>query len=383
MTEQANLAERAALSLIAADAEFFRDFFLDPRFEQVRSVAILALMPFVSAFTYESSEYIKRKDPAAVRALEPHRELLRASRLRLKLLDDNRKSFDEVLDNASELAAVSSGWMMEDHRGVLGPLKRLIQPDLGVFFAQDEVFCTTHVAFLNLGLSKEALAASSLSLDSLGPYLRDTSEDFGRYLALLLHKLDIGMDVPANAQGVPLPPVGFRDLKSKRLYGKIARRAAPNRIPVCLLLTAILSQVNTARLLVPSIAGRNEVAAFKVRFVSLFHAASSLQKLIDQDQDGSFLHPDAAQQIEAVLDGNPVRNILELRFLRNNLIHYDVHKRTASQLSADLPLFGLVEALTQGKSLAAVASDVEKGLSLVSDLLCGLLPEKLIPEATL
>ncbi len=383
MTKQANLAERAALSLIDADAEFFRDFVLGSRLEQIRDVAILALMPFVSAFTYESSEYIKRKDPAAVRALEPHRELLRASRLRLKLLDDNRKSLEEVLDNASELAAVSSGWMMEDHRGVLGPLKRLIQPDLGVFFAQDEVFCTTHVAFLNLGLSKEALAASSLSLDNLGPYLRDIYKVFGAYLALLLRKLNIGMDVSENAQGTPLPPPEFRDLKSKRLYGKIARRAATSRIPVCLLLTAILSQVNTARLLVPSIAGSNEVAVFKVRFVSLFHAASSLQKLIDQDQDDSFLHPDVAQQMGAVLDADSVRNVLELRFLRNNLVHYKVHKRTESQLSADLPLFGLVEALAQGKSLAAMASDVDLGLDLISEMLGNLLPEKLAPEATL
>lgn len=236
MSGRADLAEQTALSLIAADAEFFRDFFLGPRFEHIRSVAILALMPFLSAFIFESSEYIKRKDPAAVRALEPHRDLLRTSRLRFKLLDDNRKSFDEVLDNASDLAAVNSGWMMEDHRGLLGPLKRLIQPDLGVFFAQTEMFCTTHVAFLNLGLSKEALAASSLSLANLGPYLHDTSVDFGRYLAFLLHKLDMGTDVSDSARGVPLPPAGFQDLKSKRLYRTMARRTAPHRVPVCLLL---------------------------------------------------------------------------------------------------------------------------------------------------
>jgi hypothetical protein len=213
MREQADLAERAELALIAADARFVRDFVLGPRFEQIRGVAILALMPFISAFTYESSEYIKRKDPAMVRTLEPHRDLLRASLLRLKLLDDSRKSFDEVLDNASELAAVSSGWMTEDHRGLLGPLKRLIQPDLGIYFAQEEVFCTTHVAFLNLGLSKEALAASSLSLANLGPYLRDTSEDFGRYVALLLRKLGMSTEVsdsawcPYASDRIPRPQV--------------------------------------------------------------------------------------------------------------------------------------------------------------------------------
>jgi hypothetical protein len=288
--------------------------------------------------------------------------LLRASRLRLKLLDDNRKSFDEVLDNASELAAVNSGWMMEDHRGRFGPLKRMLQPDLGIYFAQDEVFCTTNVAFLNLGLSKEARAASSLSLTNLGPYLRDTSEDFGRYLALILQKLDVGKEVSDSPRDILLPPFGFRDLKSKRLYTEIARRAVPYRVPVCLLLTAILSQVNTARLLVPGIAEHNEIAAFKVRFASLFHAASSLHKLLDQDRGGPFLHPDAAGQFDAALRPDSVQNVLRNRFLRNNLVHYGVHKSTASQLTAELPLFGLVEALSEGRSLSTVANDVELGL---------------------
>lgn len=383
MSTQANLADRATSSLIAADAEFFRDFFLDPRFESVRDVGILALTPFLSAFVYESAEHISRNDPEAVRVLEPHRDLLRTSRLRLKLFDDNRRSFDEVLDNASDLAAVNSGWMMEYHRGLLGPLKRLIQPDLGVYFAQNEVFCTTHVAFLNMGLSREALAASSLSLTNLGPYLHDTSVDFGQYLAILLQKFGMSTDVSEGLHGVPLPPTEFRDLKSKRLYATIARRAAPHRVPVCLLLTAILSQVNTARLLVPSIAGQNEVAAFKIRFASLFHAASSLRKLLEQHRDSSFLQPDAARRMEATLDAAPIRNVAENRFLRNNLVHYRVHKDTASQLSADLPLFGLVEALAQGKSLSVVAGDVEVGLDHISEMLGDLLPEYLTPEGTL
>lgn len=383
MSNQVDLAERTALSLIAADAEFLRDFSLDPRLEQIRAVSILALMPFISAFTFESSEYIRRKDPKVVRALDPHRELLRSSRLRLKLLDDNQKSFDEVLESASELATVNSGWMMGDHRGLLGPLKRLIQPDLGVFFAQGEVFCTTHIALLNLGLSKESLAASSLSLENLGPYLRDTSEDYGRYLALLLDKLGVDARASDSACEAPLSPLGFRDFKSSRFYGAIARRAVPHRVPVCLLLTAILSQINTARLLVPGIAGRNEVAAFKVRFVSLFHAASSLQKLIDQDQSRSFLYPEAAQQIRAALDTEDIRRVLEFRFLRNNLVHYDVHKHTVPRLSPDLPMFGLVEALTRGKPLATVTSDVTSGLDRISRLLGGMLPENLAPAATL
>jgi hypothetical protein len=47
---QVKLALQVSLSLIAADAELFRDLVFGPRFEPIRSVAILALMPFLSAF---------------------------------------------------------------------------------------------------------------------------------------------------------------------------------------------------------------------------------------------------------------------------------------------------------------------------------------------
>ena len=90
-----------------------------------------------------------------------------------------------------------------------------------------------------------------------------------------------------------------------------------------------------------------------------------------------------ARHIGAALDADPVRNVFGNRYLRNNLVHYGVHKSTVPQLSANLPLFGLVEALTQGRSLASVANDVESGLDRVARVLGGMLPENLAPEAAL
>ena len=122
------------LSLIAADAKLFRDLALDPRFASVRPIAALALMPILSAFVYESARYIRRTD-AAARA-PPHKDMLLASRMRVKLTEDKYGSSAEVLENAEELSAINSGWSLEGHRGPLGPLKRLIQPDLGLLFME-------------------------------------------------------------------------------------------------------------------------------------------------------------------------------------------------------------------------------------------------------
>jgi len=73
--------------------------------------------------------------------------------------------------------------------------------------------------------------------------------------------------------------------------------------------------------------------------------------------------------------------------LRNHLFHYDLNettnKRIAPSLVPDLPLCGLVEAHTAGRSLADVAADVEVGLERVSEGFGSLLPQPLTPQGTL
>lgn len=383
MSFEADHANQVAMLLIAADLEFFRDYALSPRLEPIRPIAGLALMPFLSAFVSESATYLKQRDPEADCLLQPHRELLRTSRLRLKLLDDNRRSFAEILQDAHVLATINAGWFSSLHQGILGPVKRLRQPDLGVYFEQNEVVCTTHVALLNIGLTEKALSTSSLSLTTLGPFMRETTEDLGRPVGILLSSF--GITVPAfDIDPEPLPaPIRYRDLKSARFYPAMARRCTPRGHSVCILLSSILSQVNTARLVVPLIAGQNDVAAFKTRFVSLFHAASSLHSLLEQDHAGPFLHPDAQQLIGEALHAPTVQRVRESRDLRNNLVHYRVGRRAAARLSPDLPLFGLVEAHGPEKSLTSLTQDVELGLNCIADGLRALLPPSLTPTGTL
>ena len=186
------------MALIAADTKFFRDFVLDPYPEDFRTSAILALMPYLSAFAHESANYIERTDPAVARVLQPNKDMLFWSRTRLKLTEDKYKTPTEVLENVEELIGINSGWFLEDHRGIRRPL-RLIQPDVGLTFMNNEMIYTTHVAFLNLGLTKEALSDWSLTLDNLGPFLHDRSVNIGRYVKRLA-------DITVTAFAISLRP---------------------------------------------------------------------------------------------------------------------------------------------------------------------------------
>jgi hypothetical protein len=383
MNQPPQLSEQAALSLIAADLQFYRTLFLSPRLEAMRSIASLALLPFLSAFVYESAEYLKRTTPDVDLLLQPHRELLRASRLRLKLLDDNRRSFDDALQHAADLAAVNSGWFRTMHGGKLGPIRNLIQPDLGVYFVGDDVVCTTHVAFLNLGLSKSALAASTLSLETIGPHMHGIAIDLGGYMALLM--ISLGFDVAAAEiePESPGPTLWYRDLMSGRFYDSMARTVAPSRTPICLLLTSVLSQINTVRLVVPGVAGCNTIAAFKIGFVALYHAVFSLQTLMDEDNNDPFLTPEARQRLCGVLRAPHIQRVRASRDLRNCLVHYGVAKATAPRITAELPLFGLVEAHVPGQSLSSLKRDVDIGLNHLAGTLKAMLPRSLTPAQVL
>jgi hypothetical protein len=382
---QPNLAERAALSLIAADARLFLDLVYSPRLEPIRPTAILMLMPFSSAFLYESIGYLKRGNPEALPELRPHRELLRASRMRMKLLDGDPRTLETILTEADESVAIVKDMFMRDHRGVLGLLNRLRQKDVGIHFVRKEIVGTIHAGLLNTGVSNRIL--SGLSLDTLGVFLRDSAVDFGKEACQLLDDLGIFDElaikarVPEDGSEPPLSPPEHLDLKSEHFYGAMARPTATDRNGIGVLLTWILSQVNTARVLVPLVAGDNEVAAFKVKFVTLFHAATSLQWLLGKHLGhGRFLRADAEEQIRDMLGARAVRSVRKKEALRHNLVHYGVEECYAPRLSSSLPLFGLVEALTSGQSLAAVAEDVRLGLDGVSEGLTSLLPNHSRPR---
>ena len=99
----------------------------------------------------------------------------------------------------------------------------------------------------------------------------------------------------------------------------------------------MLSLINTARIVVPLVAAHNEVAALKIRFVSLYQTALELHRLLSDTS----LRNEARKRINALINADPVANVLANQQLPNDLVHYGVPKRTSPQLSSKATLFGL------------------------------------------
>ncbi len=336
MSDSRELANEVEVALLAADTRFFFDVVRNPYLLPVQAHAIMSLMPFLSSFVLDSAEYLRRNGMASNELLQPHERLLRTSRLRLKPLEVRNKPFETVLDEVEEFVEINSRWFKNDYPRVVLFLRRLIQPDtnvpdMGVQFVGSDVFCTAHVSAMNIGLTREAIEELSLDLTNLGKYLRDPSVDIGRYMRTLAEALGVPLEVTDRSSDAPPPTLGYTDYDSRDFYEQLSRFISSNPA-VCILVTALISQVNVARLLVPVVAGQNEVASLKLRLLSLYHATVTLGRLLGESRREPLLHRDAQDQIRASLTSPHVQDVRKQRLLRNALIHYGVEEREAGDM---------------------------------------------------
>lgn len=334
MPEYNRLARAVETILLATDMQFFFDLARNPHLEPIKGHAVLSLMPFLSSFAHDSSEYLKNGKMAGTEFLRPHERLLLTSRLRMKPLEVNKKPFDEVLEDIDYLAEEGERWFVGDYPRPLRAIRKLWQPDVGVQFIGKEIFCTTHVSSLNLGVSKEMLEEHSLGFDDLGKFMFDMAQDIGSYIVSLAEAIDIPLDMEVEYTETVVPRLQYSDYSSGKLYSQFANTVS-ERPAVCVLLTAVLSQVNFARLLLPYITVGNELAEFKIKFLSLYHAVSTLDKLMQVQSQRGVLKAMAVEQIKKARSSRAVRAISNYHLLRNSLIHYNVQAKKVSSLSKD------------------------------------------------
>jgi hypothetical protein len=254
---------------------------------------------------------------------------------------------------------------------------------------------------MNLGITEETLHRHALSFDNLGDYIRETSEDYGRYLSNLYvsladeisHGNEIGVDyvnqllalgesfslvcgreqVDASLIDESLS-IPYWDVHSEPFYEQLAKTRGPEQTAAFILVLAALSQINAARILIPKVSEGNNVAGLKARFLYLYHAVHTLNILSNQDQRSQLLYPQALAHIREALGNKSVRKIRKMAELRNNLIHYGIDRHITPRLSEDLPLYRLIEAHTNGRSFANLWDDVSIALDHVAVALHPLLP---------
>ena len=133
MTSNLAPGQQQALEACIRDATSFMNLFLKAREHPQAALIFNGLIAHASMFVVESHRCLTTLFPDAQDVFSLHHaDLLRKSRHRAKLLDSAEKTIEEVTAELITIARKQREIFLEPHSGFLGPLKRALQPDMGL-----------------------------------------------------------------------------------------------------------------------------------------------------------------------------------------------------------------------------------------------------------
>ncbi|MTJ47296.1 hypothetical protein [Dolichospermum sp. UHCC 0259] len=357
-------------NLIKSDAGFYLDFM--PQFFKQPSAGILifGLMPYLSLFTVESYNYIKKEFPDYAKEISfDSQKIISNSRMRLKFFDDKVNKVSGLLELLDWISEWHKEWFINSHKGCLSSLKRYLQPDLGIFSYNGRIVASTHIGFFFTGLEKENLPENC---DDKTAILRDllfsVAQEHGKYLAQLCTWTEF-MPIQTNSFQYTIQDdkLGYKDVKSANFYSSVFNINDTRSINSSLLL--FISVLNFTRHILTRLMANYPEIFFKLKFITLYHLASSLERLQNYCYPQNLLTEISKQYFKNILNDKDLKKIRSKTDLRNILVHYKPAKIPNSLLSPSFNLKNLVEYFFNGESFEEIDKKVDDQITRISDIL--------------
>lgn len=352
-----------ARRLVAEDARWVADIVFSSRHagECLAYPALLLGHHFVR-IAFEGARAVRSVNPHvgwppfADLLKEQFADITQRARHVSKLLDDNRKGYEEVLSDLHDVYE-------HNHRTLTGNAPRFLrwlETDLGVYAMGDSVVGSSIPMAYRLGLDPSRSTVIS------GESVRAVSEEWGSTMAVLMVT---ALEQPIEGGVLTLGGCGvsYRDRLTTRY---LASRYEPEfPIELKLLLLMIEGDLNTNRLYLPLTQAGHEMPVFRARVVTLYHSLTSVQRVLDR-----YLQLDTVgtRRLRGLLADGPTRRILSSggRQVRNRCVHYQMDD-PAIRPNLTLPMFGLVEAVCPGTTWEEFNEDVADVSDRLSEALSG------------
>ena len=339
-------ARATEMRMLEGDVGFYYELVRQLVNHESSSIVSLGLLPYLSLCAIESDRYLRGVSLRGTVDLgRDHERLLVASRTRVKLFDDGRRDVSSTGAFLDWISSFHRQQFADLHKGLLGRLKRYLQDDLGLYFYHDEIVCTTHVAFFNMGLEREDLpSAPGRASEALRTVLRKAATDIGYYLARTAEGLGVAPEKDHPGQCCfDLDESGFYyvDTKSEHLYLRLFTGVDTAMLNSGLLLLFV--SLNFAVQIIGLLVRNRPDAYFKVKFLILYHVICSLTSIQNYCYHTAILSDEAKCYMGEMLGNNEVRLIRSKRTFRNVIVHYGVNGVPDEYLDPESPFTGLVE----------------------------------------
>jgi hypothetical protein len=270
-----------------------------------------------------------------------------------KLLDDTKKSYEEVLFDLGDILGEHNARLT----GNAFRWARWLETDLGLYLCQGRLAGATVPAAYRLGL--DVTDSGTIS----GEDLRAVSEEWGGTL-VVLGAAALDSSTPTATLDLEREcKITYRDKKSSQYFRRRFESEFPSSIKVLLLL--IEGDVNTALTLLPQTAAGHEQSSFRARTITMYHSLTALQRVLDRYPS---LDTNWVRKLGSLLADAPTRRLLspEGRQVRNRCMHYELRDPRV-RIDLSLPMFGIVEAVYPGNSWDRFERDLSSVARRVAD----------------
>jgi hypothetical protein len=349
--------KQQALEAIICDTQGFATLFYSFREHPNSGMLTIGMMPITSMYVYESHQTLKALIPNIHDKFDAPSELLEQARHRAKLLGDTTQVLDDIGKELSAILGNHHEYFMRPHTGILGSLKRAIQPDLGIFFYEEHAISTTHMLEFGIGIKLDNKQVGyNLGIEQ------------GQFTGSMLHLL--GLSNPAPLPATKLPGrLEMRDIKSPKLYQRGILGKLPLEITIGL--TVLLVNLNYVRYILPPFLESHIHTRLRIKFVAAYHADKSLRVIQGRLYKDGVLSSDAIEgrNLLGKILGNPESKWLQnQKVLRNLFVHYIVKESFLANIPTEATRQQVIEKLAN-KTLAEIEALIDEHLYRITHLL--------------
>ncbi len=356
MTNNLAPGQQQALEACIRDATSFMSVFLKAREHPQAALIFNGLIAHASMFVVESHRCLTTLFPDAQDVFSLHHaDLLRKSRHRAKLLDNAEKSIEEVTAELITIARRQRDIFLEPHSGFLGPLKRALQPDMGLSICDGHIFTTTHSTIFEFGDDSD-LNESAFAF----------GEAIGAYTTTVLNLFQI--EIPSAVEPTKLPGnIEMRDIKYEALYNRGPLGA--DRMDFSAGLILILANINFIIYILSRLLLADSQTLFRLKFITAFHTNSNIRSIQDRLMVNKSASAKFADFFKKALGNSESRWLRKRRSLRNLLTHYLPDGQMVSELPVDATRTNIIEHHGGGLTFNEINALLDRNLLYLSGLL--------------
>jgi len=359
------------IDLIISDADFYNELMRLISSKQSNGILIFGIMPYISLFTIESYTYIQKLLPHHLRNLSKDNEkIIRNARMRLKFFDDSNNRVDGTFYLLDEISEFLKDLFINSHKGSLASVKKALQPDMGISFYGNHIIGSTHTGLLLSGLEKVQLSeAFEDTEDNTNSIFYIVGNELGEYLGWL-KRLPEFKSIKTNNFKYEIEDSQFyyQDVKSDQFFSSIFNKNDQNSINLSLLL--FLSIVNFIDHIFVKIIPEDVLYSFfKIKFITLYHLASSLKKLESYCYPKNFLSNESKEFLKKILKDKDLKMIQSKTELRNILVHYKIEKNSDLYFSGNFNFKNLIEYFFDGHTFEEIDKKLNYQIKRISSIL--------------